>query len=159
VSILDLSFHHHGSSGFTLVELLVVIAVLGVVIAYSIPSFLAYIQSQYLKQGAEQVLSDLRSAQSRAQNGILSGSYECWGLEFNGLNIYEAKSYDCDDYDSNTLVKTLSLPATVTASGSDIVFKKLSGMPDIASLTTVILTYNGVTKSVKIETGGNMYVE
>ena len=55
------------SHGFTLVELLVVIAVLAVILAVSLPSFNAFTKSQYLTQSAEQVLGDLRSAQSRSR--------------------------------------------------------------------------------------------
>jgi type IV fimbrial biogenesis protein FimT len=54
------------SRGFTLIELAVVLAVLGVVFAMSIPSFQSYRRTHLLQTGAENLLGQLRLARQKA---------------------------------------------------------------------------------------------
>jgi|GEM_PF-3090466 len=156
--------------GFTLVELLVVIAVLAVVLAFSLPSFNDFTKSQYLTQAAEQVLGDLRSAQSRAQNGVVDGSKECWGLVMvAGQAYYKVGSVDCSlacaSFDAAQLgsSRTLNFSGVVQASNNaGVIFSKISGLPKCPIVFPATLTLQldaSTTKSVKIEAGGNMYVQ
>jgi prepilin-type N-terminal cleavage/methylation domain-containing protein len=156
-------------AGFTLVELLVVIAVTGVVLGLVIPSFTSFIQSQYLKQGAEQVLGDLRAAQSRSQTGMAdpSGNNVCWGITI--PKVTNCGVVDCTvNYDvgysstcnpgSFTVVSTNRLPGAVQAvAGGVIIFSRLTGR--LSSAADVRLSLNSVDKHVIVEVGGNMYVQ
>ena len=73
------------SSAFTLVELLIVIAVVGVLSAASIPVFSSFTNSQRLSQAAKDVKNDLRSAQNRAINGVEG---KAWGVNVVVDNTY-----------------------------------------------------------------------
>jgi type II secretory pathway pseudopilin PulG len=75
-------------SAFTMVELLLVITIIVVTTAAIIPSFTSYIRNQNVKQGIEQLKSDLRNIQNKALTGSLSdqtisGSPVLyWGVRF-----------------------------------------------------------------------------
>ena len=76
------------SKGFTLLELLVSVSIIGIIAGGIIPSFSGYIKNQNLQQAQEQFKSELRTIQNKALTGSLSdtligGSYaEYWGLRF-----------------------------------------------------------------------------
>lgn len=71
--------------GFTLVELLIVIAVIGILSAATIPVFSSFTNSQRLSQAAKDIKNDLRSAQNRAINGV-EGS--AWGVNVTAGGAY-----------------------------------------------------------------------
>jgi type IV fimbrial biogenesis protein FimT len=56
----------HLTKGFSLVELMVVVAVIGVLLATGLPSFNTWIQNSKIRGAAEAVLSGLQSARSEA---------------------------------------------------------------------------------------------
>ena len=158
------------NQGFTLVELLVVIAILAIVLAVSLPSFNAFTKSQYLTQSAEQLLSDLRTAQSRAQNGVVDSSNNaCWGVSIPSTsNSYTVGSVACNSpCDTGLIVfSTSNFSGTVTSvtTGSTqfVVFSKISGLPACPTALPVTLTLtatDGSTKAVVVGAGGNMYVQ
>jgi prepilin-type N-terminal cleavage/methylation domain-containing protein len=71
-------------SGFTLVEILLVVSIMAIMSAASIPGFRGYIIAQNTKQSMEQVKSDLRSIQIKAMAGSLSddSSVSYWDVTF-----------------------------------------------------------------------------
>ena len=56
----------HSSSGFTLIESVVVISVLGVIFAMGVPSFLSYRQSQELETARQALAGQLRLGRQKA---------------------------------------------------------------------------------------------
>src|SRR3989339_87547 len=69
------------NKAFTLIEVMVVIAVLTVLTVSIVPSFSGYLKNQNVKQAQETLKSDLRSVQNKALTGVLSdtGAY-FWGI-------------------------------------------------------------------------------
>jgi prepilin-type N-terminal cleavage/methylation domain-containing protein len=83
-------------AGFTLLELMIVVTIIGIISAGVIPAFSGYIKNQNLKQAQEQLKSDMRTIQNKALSGalsdqLLSGLYvKYWGMKFiNGTNSYD----------------------------------------------------------------------
>jgi len=80
--------------GFTLAELLLVVSIIAIMSAASIPGFRGYIRNQNLKQSVEQVKSDLRSVQTKAMAGSGADSnpdLSYWGITFfAGLPTYNS---------------------------------------------------------------------
>lgn len=79
-----------GGGGHTLLETMIVVAILGVLLALSLPSFFALTTSSTLKSAADRLRSDMgearAAARERAQPVYLSlirdgdGASWCWGL-------------------------------------------------------------------------------
>jgi len=79
------------SKGFTLLELLISISIIGIIAGGIIPSFSGYIKNQNLQQAQEMLKSELRTVQNKALTGALSdnqippgsGNYvQYWGVSF-----------------------------------------------------------------------------
>jgi len=55
-----------GRTGFSLVELIIVIALIGIVAGFSIPAFQRYATNANLKAAAREIMSDINNAKQRA---------------------------------------------------------------------------------------------
>jgi prepilin-type N-terminal cleavage/methylation domain-containing protein len=55
-----------GSSGFSLMEILVVIAIMGIVLAISVPAYLSYLPRIRLREAAREIASDMQFAKVQA---------------------------------------------------------------------------------------------
>ena len=84
---MKFAFAARNNSGFTLVELLMVVSIIAILSGFLIPGFSNYIDSQNLLQGMELVKSDLRTAQNKALTGVGSATGAAfWGVKITGNN-------------------------------------------------------------------------
>ena len=60
------------TNAFTLLELMLVIGLIGIISAATIPSFSNYIQNQNLKRARDQLYNDMRTVQNKALTGALA---------------------------------------------------------------------------------------
>jgi prepilin-type N-terminal cleavage/methylation domain-containing protein len=89
-------------SGFTIVELMTVIAILAVMTAIAVPNFLSWIPEKRLMSASDDVFSNLQYARI----GAIRNNTD-WALEFNtGANSYIVLS---DYKGTNTVVKSVAL--------------------------------------------------
>lgn len=160
--------------GFTLVEILVVVAIMAVVGIFTLSNYAAFGEDQNLKNGLLDIQSQLRAAQSNA-----TANFKCnteyssaWQVEFADTKIINLK---CKESVNAFLKKQVTLKSNisqaVTGTGSNcsepptINFTPLSGKMDLGNVSCIsfriVLTNSktGSTKSLVIEQGGRIYAE
>jgi prepilin-type N-terminal cleavage/methylation domain-containing protein len=143
--------------GITALELLVVIAVLGVIFAIVIPQFSKIKELQTLKNATGDILSSFNKAQSQTLASLNSSSY---GVHFQSdkVIIFKGAVFSVDDTNNETI--DILTPATISSvtlagvsSGSgDIYFNRLSGAPNITG--TVTVSTSNYSRIITISTTG-----
>ncbi|MGB2762494.1 MAG: prepilin-type N-terminal cleavage/methylation domain-containing protein [Minisyncoccales bacterium] len=136
--------------GFTLLELLIVIAAAILITALTIPVGVRFFQTQILDETRAGILETLRSAQNQAMFqkndsafGVkfLSGSY----VLFQGSSYGEVPSED----------ENFTLSSGITTSGIDeVVFAKLTGIPNPSG--TLTITSGNDSQALNINTQGKI---
>ncbi|MEX2028331.1 MAG: GspH/FimT family pseudopilin, partial [Candidatus Curtissbacteria bacterium] len=122
--------------GFSLIELLIVVAIFGLTVSLVTAAFVTFERNQKLRNGAQQLKSDLRQAQNNALSGNKgSGSAVCpgtstlggWYLQIstdstNGENGKYTLSGDCrtGTDDSSFATRTIFLPNGVSISSTSL---------------------------------------
>ena len=121
-------------NGFTLIEMVLVLLLVGLLAALVIPPSLTFFQTTRLNSASWQLLAVLRQAQTSALNQKNDGAYGVY-LDNNNYTFFKGTSYSSRDpsYD-----ETYSWPRGIEAEGpTEIVFSKLSGFPQAAGEITL----------------------
>ncbi len=140
--------------GFTLIEMLVVIAVIGIIALVVMPSFSTMRQRAVLKSATSDVLSALDKARSQTLASVNSSEY---GVHFQSdkVVIFKGTVYSAVDANNeNILIASPATISTITLSGggSDVYFNRLTGAPNKTG--TVVVSVSSVTKTVTINATG-----
>lgn len=136
--------------GFTLVEMLLSVAIITVITAFSVPLMVSYSSRNELDIEAVELTSALRKAQQYARTSYGDST---WGvnIQSGSVTVFKGASYATRDpsYD-----EVSSIPGSITASGlTAVVFSKLVGLPDTSG--TITLTSNTTsTKNIYINAQG-----
>ncbi len=128
--------HYPGRGGFTLIEMLIVVSVLGVITAIALPKFWQYRRGWTLESGGQQIVSDLQRARIQAikrnQTVFLTKSDSTgYSIRFLGnRTLPEGTTFGMGTPDSVAFAPfgpTLTGPATYRIEfGTDYVLVKLS---------------------------------
>lgn len=132
--------------GYTFIELLIVIAIIGVIMAITIPSFSRFRENSNLNIDTMNVITLMNRARllsisekGDSQYGVHLSSTSTIlfaGPTFSGSPTSTRETY------------TLSSGITMTGTASDIIFDKVTGKASTAATTTLIVT--GTTASTTI---------
>jgi prepilin-type N-terminal cleavage/methylation domain-containing protein len=149
-------------SGFTLLEVLIVVAILGAIVAVTTGMYLNFSKDTELETSAKEIIYELQTVRSRSmtgENGLK------WGINFvNDTDDYyqifstptdyasASMSVDTTKYLQNNLTFTDPLPAT----SSVVLFNKISGSIDAEKTITISSSIAG-TRTITITTSGNIY--
>lgn len=144
-------------TGFTLTELMIVIAILGTLAAIAAPSFNSVIERQRLVSASEAILSDLRWARSEAikQNEEVRVTYTTGGTWSYTINV--------DPSGDNTQIKSVSSTnfrstSMSAAAFSGVAYTTFDPVRGTASNGTVTITTTNYSLSNKVSTLGRIHV-
>ena len=138
-------------SGFTLLELLLSVAIIGVLAGISMPLYMTFNQRNALNSSAEDVVAALRRAQTYAR-GVEEDSQ--WGVKIASgtATLFKGSSYASREISFD---EPINIPANITVSGAltEVIFSKLVGAP--ATTGSVTLTSNtNETRTVTLNAKG-----
>ena len=138
-------------------EILIVLAVLAIVIAATIPQFAKTRENQVLKSGVESILSSIDKARTQTLSSLNSSAY---GVRFESdrVIIFKGTVYSAGASDNETIY--ITTPATITnvtlagvsGTSGDMYFARLSGSPSKSG--TVTITTPSYSKIITISATG-----
>ena len=145
--------------GVTFVELLIVLAIIGIIVAITLPSFSSIKENQVLNNAVENVISTLNKARAQTLSSLESSEY---GVHFESdqIVIFKGKVYSAVDPDNESV--EITSPATISnvtlggVSGpeGELYFARLSGVPDKSGTVTVSVA--GSSKIITISSTGTV---
>lgn len=147
------------AKGFTLLELLLVIAIMALLSTAGVGSYRGYLKSVEIQSVTEVLASDLRSMRSKSMIGEEGQKWGAHVVNVNNGNHYYELFSTLTNYSSGTVLSTTTLPSGVTFSepgaglSSDIIFSKISGTTTPATIT---ITSEGATKSLTVSNIGTI---
>lgn len=142
--------------GLTLIEILIVVALLAVLMGLTVPVGLRFLSNEQLTSAVDDVVQTLRRAEELSRIQERDSSY---GVFFtsSGYTFFKGSSYSGRDtaYDEiYTLPSGVSATTNLTA--SDIVFGKLNGIPDESGL--ISLMNNAGSENLEINSAGRISI-
>ncbi|HEY1059330.1 MAG TPA: prepilin-type N-terminal cleavage/methylation domain-containing protein [Limnobacter sp.] len=153
--------------GFTVLELLIVLAISAVAIGFALPSMDGYVARQQLKQIASQITAHLQSARS------MSASTECRStvdlLNANGtLNVQVMLTRDSQwkgcarwfeanglPYQNQVSLRSAQIPQVTLDRNLSLSFQGVSGSLDSTTSSTFQLSSRGYTAQITLDGIGN----
>lgn len=148
------------SKGFTIIELLIGLAVVAIVAGVVLSSLLEFRRHAALNEAAENALSLLREARSRT---LASESASAYGVRFDpsGLTLFRG-SYSAGDPGNETYALPSLVTATTSLAGgaSEVVFERLTGEAAAHGEATVsLLADPGRNRTIIIRPTGTAGLE
>lgn len=146
-------------SGLSLLEVLIVIAILAILSTASVGVFRNFVKNVELESTAKQIVFDLKTMQAKA---IAGEDALKWGIRFvNSTDDYYQTFSTATDYASGTVKDTVYLQSGITFSSpaegfnTDIIFNRVNGT--ISANTSVTIQSADGSKTVNVTLVGNIY--
>ena len=145
------------TKGFSLLEIIIALAILGVIATLVINPFTSFRDHQVLNGAVEEILASLQQARVKTLSSEGGNQY---GIHFasNQVVLFAGTTYD----PVNPSNQDIGLSSSVTISGislaggsSDIVFQKLTGVTNQSGTVTIELNSDPtLVKTVTINSNG-----
>lgn len=137
--------------GMSVVEILVVVAIMALTVSVAIPQFSKMRQNQAMKSAVSDILSSLSKARSQTLASLDSSSF---GVHFEADKVVLFKGITFSSNDINNEVLNIISPVTIsnislTGGAVNIYFNKLNGSPSVYGTVTVE-TNGGLNKIITI---------
>ncbi len=148
--------------GLTIIELVIVLAVLSILVGAAIPQFSKMRENQVLKSGMQNILSSIDKARSQTLASINSSQYGVQ-LEADKIIIFTGTSFTPGAVGNETI--DMVSPSSITnvtvgaASGTsgEIYFNRLSGNP--SATASIIISTTNYSKIITISATGGASVD
>lgn len=144
-------------SGFTLMEVMVVMAIIGILASISVPNFRNYMIQRRLNGATRQIMSDLMYARMQAvsQNNKFRVIFNGDGKQYTILD--DNNDNDNADSGEQTVVKNIQTdyPDVTFSSNNNPIF---SPRGTASSLPTITLTNSGGTKTITVAITGRVKI-
>ncbi|MDO8659039.1 MAG: type II secretion system protein [Candidatus Parcubacteria bacterium] len=133
--------------GFTIMEALILVAVIGLIVLIVLPQFSKIRENQVLKTGVQDILSSIDKARSKTLSSLNSSEY---GVHFQADKVIIFKGIVFSDISPDNETINIISPASITnislvGGGSDIYFNRLLGVPSKTGTVTIATTnYNKI---------------
>ncbi|HPS21418.1 MAG TPA: prepilin-type N-terminal cleavage/methylation domain-containing protein [Candidatus Paceibacterota bacterium] len=142
------------SKGISVIEMLVVVAVIGILLAVVLPQFSGVKNAQVLNSAAQDVVSTLNKARSQTLASLDSSEY---GVHFQSDKIVLFKGTSYSSSSSNNEDVNMISPATIsninfTGSATNIYFSRLTGSPSASGTATI--SVGEKTKTITVSSTG-----
>ena len=141
---------NRGSAGFTLVEVLVSVAIMGLLSGLSLPVYESFVRRNDVDLASQNLVMFMRRAETyaRAVNFDSAWSVE---IQSSSVTLFRGTVFASRNtaYD-----ETFSLPGSITPSGlSEVQFAKFSAAPNASGTVTLTSTIND-TRTVTVNAKG-----
>lgn len=135
----DAAQGHRGMAGFSLIELLLSVTIIGILVGLSLPVYNSFAVRNDLDLTGQQVVGALRRAQTYAM-GMQSDS--AWSVRVEATTVTLFKGTVFGSRDTN-YDETISVPGSVTVGGlSEVQFSKLTAAPNTTGSITLTSNAN-----------------
>jgi len=140
-----------GNKGFTLIEMLLVVAIVSIIATFSTAFYSRFINQSSISNIQDQLISQARKAQTYAMQNKQNTN---WGINYatNILTLYSGTSYAARN---TAFDETFEFNTNITITGiTDINFAKATGKPNTTASITITSTTG--SKTVNINAQGNV---
>lgn len=145
-------------NGLTIIELLVVVAIIILLASVVLPSFKDFREDRVLKSATEDVLATLDRAHSQTLSSLESSTY---GIHFESdkMVVFKGDTYSESDPDNSEI--SIQSPATIsdislTDDAVDVYFSRLKGLPSVSG--TITISTNSLSKVITVSPTGTFSV-
>lgn len=125
--------------GITIIELLIVVAILAIIIGVTLPSFQSMRENQIFKTTLSEVMSTINKARGESMSSVNSLEY---GVHFESDQVVIFSGTVYSDVASDNVITEIISPASISSisisgGGADLYFDRLTGAPNHTAEITV----------------------